>query len=130
MKPRILLSLILMGSVTTCLPVHGAEQAGSDLSAALRVLWGLLAVIGIILILVTIAKKRMNFLHSSGNGVIKIIEVRHLMPKKSLYLVSVRGQEFLLASGGDRLELIAPVKNEDSPSFDELLKHSEEEEQS
>lgn len=120
----IFFATLLSLSATSC---YGASDPGSDLSAALRVLWGLLAVLGIILVIMAIAKKRLSFLHNSGKGAIEVIEVKHLMPKKVLYLVSVRGQEYLLGSGGDSLHLIAPIGGPTSQSFDEILTQSEQE---
>ena len=89
--------------------------AGTDspfsLSVGLRLFWGLLVVFGVLLALYALVKKKLSFLNAgSGKGVITIIETRHLMPRKSLCLVKVRGQEFLLALGNDQINLIAAIE--------------------
>ncbi len=107
-------------------PALGAVEKTSDFSAAMRVLWGLLVVFGVLLIIYVIAKKRMSFLHSPGKGIIKIIETRHLMPKQTLYLIEVRDREFLIAAGGDRVQLIAPIDNRPDESFNDILEQTTE----
>jgi flagellar protein FliO/FliZ len=101
-----------------------ASEPDTSISAGLRVLWGLLVVSGILFIIYGLMKKKMSFLHSSGKGMIKIIEVRHLMPKKSLYLIEVRGQEFLLGAAQDRIDLIAALNRNPEGSFSEILDRS------
>jgi len=95
-------------------------------AAGFRLFWGLLIVFGILLVIYALARKKLSFLNNgSGKGVITIIETRHLMPRKSLCLVKVRDQEFLLALGNDRINLIAAIKpsprhatgQPDHPSF-------------
>ncbi len=94
----------------------------SLLNSSLRMIWGLLVVLAILMIIYMLLKRRMSTLHGGGKGMIKIVETRHLMPKKSLFLVEVRGQEFLLAAGSDSLELIARIDpGRTGRSFDELL---------
>ncbi len=102
-----------------------AIQSESTFSTSLRVIWGLLIVLGILFIIYGLMKKKMSFLNIQGKGIIKIVEVRHLMPKKSLYLVEVRGQEFLLGAGNDRIDLIAPINRTSKDSFADVLKNSE-----
>jgi flagellar protein FliO/FliZ len=82
-------------------------------------------VLGILFIIYGLMKKKMSFLHTSGKGIIKIVEVRHLMPKKALYLIEVRGQEFLLGAGTERLDLIAALNRNPEGSFAEILERSE-----
>lgn len=97
-----------------CLPATNVF-AGTDspftLAAGFRLLWGLLIVFGVLLIVYALAKKKLSFLNAaSGKGVITVIETRHLMPRKSLCLVKVRDQEFLLALGNDQISLIAAIE--------------------
>lgn len=80
----------------------------SPLSATLRLIWGLLIVLGILLVIYALAKKKLSFLNTgSGKGAIAIIETRHLMPRKSLCLVKVRGREYLLGLGSEQINLLA-----------------------
>lgn len=105
-----------------------ATQIPSDISSGFRVIWGLLVVLGVLFVIYGLMKKKMSFLNMSGKGLIKIVEVRHLMPKKSLYLVEVRGREFLLGAGHERIDLIAAINPEPTDSFAEVLKQSSTEE--
>lgn len=98
----------------------------SIFGSSLRMIWGLLVVLGILLIIYGLVKKRITSFHGGGKGIIKVIETRHLLPKKTLFLVEVRGKEFLLGSGSDSLQLISPIDtSERTPSFDELLQSKE-----
>ncbi|NNK94194.1 MAG: flagellar biosynthetic protein FliO [Desulfobacterales bacterium] len=98
----------------------------SIFGSSLRMIWGLLIVLGILLIIYGLVKKRITSFHGGGKGIIKVIETRHLLPKKTLFLVEVRGKEFLLGSGSDSLQLISPLDTFDpTPSFDELLQSKE-----
>ncbi len=128
MKCKLLILPALISSAyifTLTSPAFGASDSSADISAALRVLWGLLIVLGILLVIYGIAKKKLTFLHSPGKGIIKIVEVRHLMPKKSLYLVEVRGREYLLGAGGDRIELLAAIGTKNNDSFADVLDKTE-----
>ncbi len=101
-----------------------ATESLIDSSSLLRLIWGLLVVLGLLLIIYGIAKKKMSFLQTPGKGIIKIIEVKHLLPKKSLYLVEVRGQEYLIASSQDSLSLLSPIAGHSHNSFDEILENA------
>ena len=116
---RLFLPLIIF-----CLSVTNAF-AGTEppfsLSATLRLIWGLLIVLGLLLVVYALAKKKLSFLNAGGGkGAITIIEMRHLMPKKSLCLVKVRGQEYLLGLGNDQINLIAAITPSLTPSAEPL----------
>jgi flagellar protein FliO/FliZ len=96
-------------------------------NSSLKMIWGLLIVLGILLIIYGLVKKRVSLLQGGGKGIIKIIESRHLMPKKSLFLIEVRGREYLVGSGGDSLNLIASIddENHSNSTFESILKDTE-----
>ncbi len=93
----------------------------SLLSNWLRMLWGLLIVLGILLILYGIMRKRLSFAQSNSKSKIKIREIRHLMPKKSLCLVEVGGQEFLLGLGVDTITLLSTIEKSKNDTFNATL---------
>jgi len=91
-------------------------------SAIMQMIWALLIVLGIILLLYAIAKKRLG-IGGAQTGEIKVKEIRYLMPKKGLAIVEVRGQEMLIGVGVNNLELLTllPKTQETSLDFDEVL---------
>ncbi len=93
----------------------------SLLSAGFRMLWGLLVVLGILLIMYALMRKRMSFAQGNSKSKIKIIEIRHLMPKKSICLVQVRGQEFLLGLGNDTVTFLSALDTDNDINFDSTL---------
>jgi flagellar protein FliO/FliZ len=102
-----------------------AAESQSLLSSSLRMIWGLLIVLGILFIIYIIVKKRFSIVPGGGRGVIKVIEAHHLMPRKSLYLIEVRGKEYLVGTGGDSLQLITKIDGADAAKpFDEILETS------
>jgi flagellar protein FliO/FliZ len=114
---RLVLSLIILALLPINAFAGGAEPPFS-LSAMLRLIWGLLIVLGALLVVYALAKKKLSFLNpGGGKGVITIIEMRHLMPRKSLCLVKVRGQEYLLGLGNDQINLIAAIPSPDTKDF-------------
>jgi flagellar protein FliO/FliZ len=104
---------LLLSPIIFCLSVTSAfagTESPFSLSATLRLFWGLLIVLGVLLIVYALAKRKLSFLNASGSkGAITIIEMRHLMPRKSLCLVKVRGREYLLGLGNDQINLIAAI---------------------
>jgi flagellar protein FliO/FliZ len=123
---RLFLSLIFfLLSATNVLAGGGAESPFS-LSATLRLIWGLLIVLGALLVVYALAKKKLSFLNAGGGkGAITIIEMRHLMPRKSLCLIKVRGQEYLLGLGNDQINLIAVINPPDTKDFAATLATAE-----
>ena len=104
-----------------------SAESFSMLNSSLKMIWGLLVVLGILLIIYGLVKKRVTLLQGGGKGIIKVIESRHLMPKKSLFLIEVRGKEYLVGSGGDSLNLIASIEDETNSrsNFKSILKETE-----
>ena len=98
-------------------------------SASLRMFWGLLVVSGILLIIYGLMRKRLSFAQSNSKSKIQIKEIRHIMPKKSLCLVEVGGQEFLLGLGAENITLLANLDTNKQPSFQANLVEAEQNEQ-
>ncbi len=96
----------------------------TDMAPYFRLTWGLLIVLGIILILYALVRKRFSLLHSPGKSSIKVVEIRHLMPKKSLCLIEVKGQEYLLGISSDNISLIATIPVSPDSSFAAALEQS------
>ena len=115
--PAVLLILLTPQSAT-------AAAAMSDTSAYLRLTWGLLVVLGVILILYALMKKRFSLLNSSAKNTIKVLEIRHLMPKKSICLIEVKGREYLLGISTDNISLIASLPPTPESSFAAVLEQS------
>ncbi len=76
-------------------------------AAIWQMLWALALVVGLILVLYALARRRFTSLRQGG--MIKVLEIRYLMPRKAVALVEVRGHQFLLGLGGDRVELISAL---------------------
>lgn len=95
-----------------------AAASSSDVAVNyLQMIWGLLIVLGIILILYGLVKKRFSLLASSSAKEIKVLEVKPLMGQKALCLVEVRGQEYLLGIGGDTVTHLASLPGKNDKSF-------------
>ena len=91
-------------------------------SGLLRMLWALLIVIGVILIIFGLVKKRFG-LGRMQQGTIKVLELRHIMPKTTLALVEVRGKVMLLGIGAGQINLLVdyPENTSKESDFDALL---------
>ncbi len=80
-------------------------------SALLQTTWALLIVIGIILVLYALTRKRFGIgRHSAGK--INLVELRHILPKITLALVEVEGKRLLLGIGSGRISLLTDLANE------------------
>ena len=113
----------LLLSLTTLLTSPSillAAQSSSMGSAALQMTWALLIVIGLILVIYAIARRRLG-LGTTSQGTIKIKEIKYLQPKISLALVEVGGRELLLGIGGGRIELLADLGRQKQTDFDKIL---------
>ncbi len=86
-----------------------AAEGGSSpdlFSSAVKMLGGLLLVGGLLFVLYASQRKGVKFFAARKKGAIKINEMTSLGGKNNLYLVEVRGREFLLGTSGERIELL------------------------
>jgi flagellar protein FliO/FliZ len=91
----------------------------------LKALGALVFVLGVVLLLYfALSRKGFGLLPAARGGQIQIVEMRSLGPKKGLCLVRVRGEEFLLGLGGERIELLTPVKPAAQNAFEQNLQAS------
>jgi flagellar protein FliO/FliZ len=124
------LSLFLMTTgmvVFSSGSIHAADAALDSMGSYFRVIWGLLVVLGIILILYGIFRKRLSLFHSQASQSINILELKPLMSKKALCLVEVKGEEYLLGISSDRITHIATVSSKKDSSFAAALSRTENE---
>ena len=115
---RLSLSLLTLGMVTFSPEnIYGADAELDVMGSYFRVVWGLLVVLGVILILYGILKKRFSLFNTPASQSINVIEMKPLMSKKALCLVEVKGEEYLLGISGDRITHIATIGTEKKSSF-------------
>jgi len=105
--------------------VFAGNTLNADTAGYFRVIWGLLVVLGIILVLYGIVKKRFSLLATSPAQNIKILEMKPMMGKKALCLVEVKGQEYLLGISGDKINHIATLPQPSAKSFADTLHATE-----
>jgi len=90
--------------------VGAAAGGGPELASSLAQMVGsLILVIGIILILYYLAGRFLKVPQGGGSRYIRIVETRHLAPKKSLVLVEVGGEYLLLSNSGEGVSFIKQV---------------------
>jgi flagellar protein FliO/FliZ len=102
------------------IPGGEAEAATSsliELESYFRVFWGLGIVLAIILILYALLRKRFSLFASHPQKHITIVEIKPLSGRKSLCLVRVKDQEFLIGLTGDSISHLATLSGPSSPSF-------------
>jgi flagellar protein FliO/FliZ len=99
--------------------------ADTNMEGYFRMIWGLLIVLGILLLLYALLKKRFSLLGNDGRRDIQIVEIRPLMGKKALCLVTVKGQELLLGLSGDRITHLATLNPGGGRSFQAVLDKTE-----
>ena len=84
---------------------------GPDLMGSLAQMVGsLILVVGIILILYYLAGRFLKVPQRGSSGYIRVVETRHLAPKKSLVLVEVGGEYLLLSNSGEGVNFIKQVE--------------------
>lgn len=100
---------------------QAAETPADEISGYFRVMWGLCIVLAIILILYALLKRRFSIINPRSGKSIRVLEIQPLMPRKSLYLVEVKGREYLLGVGADTITLLADLDDNPKTSFRETL---------
>jgi flagellar protein FliO/FliZ len=104
--------LALLIAVSLMLPTGAyAAGGGPDIAGGLAQMVGsLVLVIGIILILYWAAGKFLKVPQGGGSRYIRVVETKHLAPKKSLVLVEVGGEYLLLSNSGEGVSLLKQVQ--------------------
>lgn len=74
--------------------------------SGLKLLVGMLLVIGLMLLVYVLNRKGLAFFKSGRPNRIQILETRPVGGRKSLCLVRVRGEDLLLGLGNDRVDLL------------------------
>ncbi len=118
---RTLFSLILLLFFLVTAGTAQAAELESTTDMYLRAVWGLSIVVGIMLIIYALVRKRFSLLTNKEDSKIKVLEMRPLMPKKTLCLIEIEGQQILLGITGDSINHLATIKNGSSSSFPEHL---------
>jgi len=111
--------------MTNATIVHDLTPAGDspiDIgSAFLKMVFGLVLVLGIILIFVSLAKKTNKRRGTKiSEALIKILATRYLGTKKSISLVEVAGNFLALGISQESISLLAKIEN---PESQEMLKN-------
>ncbi len=123
---KLLISVLLLAVSTQS--AYAAADEFNPVSSGIRMLLGLLVVLAIILGLYYLLRNRVSAFNQQGKGLIKVVEIRHVLPKKTLMLIEVRGREFIVGAGSDTISTIVPL--ESGESFAAVLEQSEEKQQS
>lgn len=119
---RLFLALLWFLGGLLVVPTNHASAASAgliEMESYFRVFWGLGIVLAIILILYGLLRKRFSLLAGHPEKNITIVEIKPLMGRKSLCLVRVKGQEYLLGLSGDRINHLATLPQ--APSFADSL---------
>ncbi len=105
------------------LPVltYAGDTPFDEIDGYFKVVWGMLIVLGIMLLMYGLLRKRLSIFHSNSSQSIKVLEIKPIMPKKSLCLVEVKGEEYLLGISADRISHIATLPKDTSKSFEKTL---------
>lgn len=121
------ISAMIVAAVAMLSPAdaQAAVTTTDDITAYFRVMWGLLIVVAVILVLFALFKKRFSIINPRSTRAIRILEMQPLMPRKALYLVEVRGKEYLLGVSNEAITLLADLDASQKPSFQEVLDDSQ-----
>lgn len=112
---------VFLFNTSACFAADGLD---TELESYFRVIWGLLVVLGIILVLYGVLKKRFSLVSTSTTDAIKIVEVKPLMGKKALCLVEVKGQELLLGLSENSISHLATLRDNSEASFGDVLQNA------
>jgi flagellar protein FliO/FliZ len=102
---------LLIGAFSL-LPAAAQASEGPELAGSVAQMVGsLVLVIGIILIIYYLAGRFLKLPKGGGTPFryIRVVETRHLAPKKSLVLVEVAGEYLLLSNTGEGVSFIKQV---------------------
>jgi flagellar protein FliO/FliZ len=104
---------VLIGGFLLFVPAGAFAADGGELAGSFaKMIGSLVLVIGIILILYYLAGRFLKLPQVGGTpfSYIRVVETRHLAPKKSLLLVEVGGEYLLLSNSGEGVNFIKQVE--------------------
>lgn len=92
----------------------------------MKMSWALAVVVGLILILYALARKKMGYTNAPTNG-IKVLEMRPLMPKNTLALIEVQEKQILIGISPNGIQLLTELSSEPTPqkSFKDVLQENQ-----
>ncbi len=102
---------------------HAAQVSAPVIGGGLRLLAGLLLVLGLMLLLYAASRRGLRWLPGHRESRIQIHETRPLGGRKSLCLVEVRGRELLIGVSNERITLLCELDSAAKPSFEETLRN-------
>ena len=117
---------MLLCSLLVLLPATAqAAEAVPDplIGSGLRMIAGLLLVLGLMLLLYALSKRGLRWLPGSREGRIHIRETRPLGGKKALCLVEVQGRELLLGVSSEGINLLCEFDSPPGQSFEQTLQN-------
>ena len=103
---------LISALILLAVDAFAADQPGMS-AALLRTTWALLVVVGLILALYGLARKRLSLVGARRGSIINIVEVRPLMTKTTLALVEVRGRELLLGVSASGIHCLADLSSQE-----------------
>ncbi|APG27328.1 flagellar biosynthetic protein FliO [Syntrophotalea acetylenivorans] len=121
---------MLLCSLLLLLPVTAhaaAETPDPMIGSGLRMLVGLLVVLGLMLLLYALSKRGLRWLPGNREGKIRIRETRPLGAKKALCLVEVQGRELLLGVSSEGINLLCELEPQQGQSFEQTLQSQNQE---
>lgn len=106
------LPLLILAGLLCPACAGAAGVGGTELAGGIAQMFGsLMLVIGIILVLYYLAGRFLKMPQAGGgSGYIRVVETRHLAPKKSLVLIEVGGEYLLLSNSGEGVNFIKQVE--------------------
>ena len=106
MRTNLVFFFMLLPMAAFAAPAGGDDMAFIPMT--LNMLAALGVVIGLFLLLYALVRKSRSWLvGGSAQDSIDIRAVRHLGPKRALYLVDVDGRRFFIAAAGENIRLLA-----------------------
>jgi flagellar protein FliO/FliZ len=119
---RVALTAIALAIPTAA---RAADNPGSGFSFAsglVQMCGALAVVLGIVYLLTHLSRRMQGMTGAKGRrSHIRIVETRHLAPKKSLMLVEVAGEYLLLSNGSDGVSLVKQIDMLEEIEVVELL---------
>jgi len=101
---------IIVAALAVPVTARAADGAFDLAGSVVQMLASLALVVGMILVIYHFAGRLMKAPQSSAERYIRVLETRHLSPKKSLMLVEVGGEYLLLSNSGDGVTFLSKLE--------------------